>query len=106
MVVDNYKNKAAVATLTASDLRGISRYVLQRLLLPAQEYIATMTGKRQYLLVCKAEDSAYSVLKQLATTGVHRIWVVDSARRPIGLVTQQAVVRLVLHLTLGGMKKI
>lgn len=76
-----------VANLSASDLRGISESNLKLLTKPVLEFLKLMgNGKVAHPVVVSSRDTIESILYKVYTSKVHRVWVVDSAQRPIGVV--------------------
>jgi len=78
-----------VATISASDLRGISPEELaQQLGLDVISFLkARHSGKLRRPVTCRPSDSLYAVVDQLVSQALHRLWLVDDSNRPIGVVS-------------------
>jgi len=82
-----------IANLSASDVKGISSGHLpfSCLLLPIREFI-----QKAHLmppLKCTWDTSLYNVIQQLALFRVHRIWVVDSQDKAVGVITLSTLMK-------------
>jgi len=78
-------SKGTIAgTLSVSDLKQI-KDDLSPLLLSVGQYKA----KQETILdiVCTMDTTLRSVIEMLASTGVHRVWVVDENRKPISVIS-------------------
>jgi len=72
-----------VGNLSASDLRGLSHDLFTKIRLPVMEFIS----KQKEVLTCKPNWTLKSVVEKLAETGVHRLWIIDDNKKPIGVVS-------------------
>lgn len=78
-----------VANISASDLRGLSSATLPYLRLPALEFLKKMAeGKKPaHVLSCYSHELLSGVISKVVTANVHRVWVINAAQNPIGVVT-------------------
>jgi len=76
-----------IANFSVSDLRGLGPNELPHLLRPLIEFLSIFNVKSLYPLTCKPTDTLEYVMLKLAATNVHRLWVVDSQQRLIGVVS-------------------
>jgi len=116
-----------VANFSASDLCGLQNGNLKDLLLPVTEFLELQFLKQseepvyigdgqvkigatfksslspayqlrsQHPIVCTLEDTLEHVIMKVVATKVHRIWVVDKAMRPLGVVTIPNLLRQFLY---------
>jgi CBS domain-containing protein len=97
-VVD--ENGILIATLSASDLRGISNSSLSSVKLPVQQFLEVMQGgKPPHPVVCKSTSTLADVMLAVTTAKVHRVWVTDSKEQPIGVVTLTDIINTVLEIS-------
>jgi len=87
-----------VANLSASDIKGISGGELpfSALLLPIRQFIQKAHLKPP--LKCSWETSFFNIIQQLALFRVHRIWVVDTQDKPVGVVTLTTIMNFLKDL--------
>lgn len=84
-----------VANLSISDLRGLDLDRLGDLMLSIPAFL--LKTRKQSLLppiICRPHTTFETVVLKLASTRVHRIWNVDEAGRPIGVVSLTDVIKL------------
>jgi len=94
-VVD--RDNRIVATLSASDLRGMTNGYLKALLLPVMEFFQVMTGLQPSPpLTCTLDESLLLVMQRIMRASTRRCWVVDEYYRPIGLLSMGIIIRTVL----------
>lgn len=80
-----------VGTLSASDCRGLNSSNLADVLKPVLEYLKS----RGSLAVPVSSDDKATLLDvalKMSTAKVHRVWILNSAQQPIGVVTQSDVI--------------
>jgi len=83
-----------VANLSCSDLRGLSSDTIQYVRLPPLSFIQSMTGEKPSRpITCRVKDHLNLVIDQMVSANVHRVWITDSAEKPIGVVTLTDVLR-------------
>eukprot|EP00732_Lithocolla_globosa_P003813 Lithocolla_globosa_v1_NODE_3213_length_1731_cov_8.599045.p1 type:complete len:312 gc:universal NODE_3213_length_1731_cov_8.599045:690-1625(+) len=90
-----------VCQLSASDLRGISPETVTSLEGTVEEYL----GKRNDYAVfhkVKEEDSLESALELIFTHQLHRLFVVDKAMAPVGVLTLGDFIQLQFHANVRG----
>lgn len=86
-------NGRLVASLSASDLRGMTSENLATILLPALEFFPTMTGARAPPpLFCYAQDMLLDTSRKILKASTRRCWMVDQEGRPIGLVSMGKII--------------
>jgi CBS domain-containing protein len=86
-----------VASLSASDLRGMTSERLSTILLPVMEFFPAMTGARAPApLTCYAEDFLLDTIRKILKASTRRCWMVDREGRPIGLVSMGKIIYCVL----------
>ena len=86
-----------VGTLSVSDIQlGVGEF-LPLLNIPVKNILATFP--RRALVTCTASESLLTVMEKLVKAGVHRIFVIDGERKPIGVVTNTDILDTVLSLS-------
>jgi len=79
-----------VDNLSATDLRGVL-IDFRALLSPVHEFleksrnVAKITTRA--LITCELKSTLPEVLRQITQTGVHRVYVIDSQERPVGVLS-------------------
>jgi len=97
-IVDDRSGKL-VANLSASDLRGISYQTIAGVKLPVLDFLEMMTGKKvSKPIFCMPNDLLLDVLSKIILHNIHRVWVTDTERKPIGVVTLTDIINAVLRL--------
>jgi CBS domain-containing protein len=82
-----------LATLSVTDIMGITDATFDRLRRPVMDYLSEFTTTKTPV-TCLPTDSFELVLLRLAVSGLAQFWVVDERQHPIGLVGQSDVVQL------------
>lgn len=92
------EEKKLVSTLSASDLRGVSSEKLENLLSPVMDFLQIQLGEKPPVPVTVTSTSSLedAILKCL-TAKIHRVWVVNSAQEPIGVVSYSDMIKSVLY---------
>jgi CBS domain-containing protein len=86
-----------VATLSASDLRGLTHHKLKYILLPVMQFLPAMTGKRAEMpLTCRVGDNLLQTMKRIVRASTRRCWVVDDYYRPIGYLSMGTVINYII----------
>ncbi|KAJ3387487.1 hypothetical protein HDU84_000737 [Entophlyctis sp. JEL0112] len=86
-----------VSTLSASDLRGLSKDTLEFVHLKVQEFLDKMqgsSGKDTWSVT--ATDTLQDAVNLLVERNAHRLWALDEMLRPVGVVSQSDVIAAVL----------
>lgn len=91
-VVDN--DGKLIANLSMSDLRGLNSKTLVDLLLPINDFLSKRASEDEnYVcersvnpLTVKLTDTLDYAIYKIVATRVHRLWAVDSAGKPVGVV--------------------
>jgi len=79
-----------VTTLSSSDLRGLSEDNLKYIKLPVLEFLKAMRGGDERIVhpvTCSPRDTLEKIFPQVTAAKIHRVWVTNSAKEPIGVVT-------------------
>jgi CBS-domain-containing membrane protein len=78
--------------ISATDLKG-ALTDFKRLMLPVRDYLAAtralVLGKkrREGLLMCRGEEALPNLLRLIKEAGVHRVYLTDEQRKPVGVVS-------------------
>jgi len=81
------KDGVMLGTLSISDLKSLRRESVSSLLLPSSQYKDPTQGGIKPDVVCTLTDTLGDVITKLASSNVHRVWVLDDGRRPISCVS-------------------
>jgi len=86
---------ALILTISASDFRGIEISNFADILLPVGDFLAKSRGPAftPANVTCKATDSLHDVLAKLLANKVHRVWIVNAAYLPIGVITLTDIIK-------------
>jgi len=77
-----------IATLSVSDLRGITSDRINDLELPVISFLQTVhKGKSPHPVTCTPNSTLKEIMLQAIGAHVHRVWVVNSAQEPVGVVS-------------------
>jgi CBS domain-containing protein len=83
-----------VGNLSASDLRGLNSKSLSNLQLPAMQFLQAMTGEiPPHPVTCPIGAHLDEVVAKMTAAKIHRVWVTNSAQKPLGLITATDVLR-------------
>ncbi|KAJ3197964.1 hypothetical protein HDU82_001339 [Entophlyctis luteolus] len=85
-----------VSTLSASDLRGLSKDTLEFVHLKVQEFLDKMGSSGKDTWSVTATDTLQDAVNLLVERNAHRLWVLDEMLRPVGVVSQSDVIAAVL----------
>lgn len=92
-----------IANISASDLRGITSEALPQLLLNVEEFLRKRAGsdsesnnRLQHPVTCSSRATIGELLDSIVTAKVHRVWVVDSAQRPLRAITLEDILHALL----------
>jgi len=84
-----------VANFSVSDLRGISVGNLHKVMNETVEkFLQEMKKFAKVPVCCKEKDSFDSAMKLMFQHHIHRVYVVDSAGKPMGVISTSDVMRL------------
>jgi len=92
-VVDNHQK--LIDTLSDADLRGMNADKLKNLLLPIGEFKNAMGIKKMPNVACSPLTPIRDVLRTVAETGVHRVWVLENDI-PVNVVSLTNILNLFL----------
>jgi len=91
-ITDN--NNKLIGNLSASDLRGITTRRLKKVVEPVTEFLETMHGALRDPITITFNDTLETAMFRLVDQCVHRLWVVDDNKKPIGCVSLTDVIRI------------
>jgi CBS domain-containing protein len=92
-VVDG--NGALLANLSVTDLKGLSQENFPSLLDPVLEFIDKQVKYKKIPPITVTPDTTFeTVVLKIAATGVHRLWIMDKDKKPVGLVSLTDVMNL------------
>jgi len=82
-----------ITTLSESDVRPLCNTNFKKIVLPISEFLREFhDGKLTHPVTCGPTDILLDVAIRAVAAKVHRVWVVDSAERPIGVVTMSDII--------------
>lgn len=82
-----------LGTISASDLKGVTQENFITLGMPVADFLKAR--HKEGALSCFREATLGQVVDVIARTGVHRVFAVDAANKPIGLVSLTDILRLI-----------
>jgi len=91
-IVDN--NNRLVGNLSASDLRGITTKRIKKVVQPVTEFLETMHGALREPITITLNDTLDTTMSRFVYEGVHRLWIVDEKKKPVGCVSLTDVFRI------------
>jgi len=82
-----------VGVFSCSDIKGISAETLHRMNLPVLQFIEAMTGQKPAVPIAYNSKSQLSqIIPHMLAAKVHRVFLVDSALVPTGVVTMTDII--------------
>jgi len=95
-VVDEQGN--LVTNLSSSDLRGISTDSLSIVNLPVLEFLKKIqkTDNPFHPITAKTNNNLRDLMPLVSISKVHRVWIVNSAMKPIGIITLTDMIRILV----------
>lgn len=79
--------------------RGLKEFVKKprrsSLLLPMCEFLAEVSKPTEPVVVCRKEDTVVTVMKLMAEKNVHRVYVVDEANKPVGIIALTDIMKYI-----------
>ena len=82
-----------VATLSASDLRGLRSFQLKSILLSSIQFLLLFRGPAaRRCVTCTENDTLFDIITKFIIFKVHRIWVVDANYHPVGVISLSDVI--------------
>jgi len=87
-------NGNLVGTLSASDLRGLTRRRLQKVVAPVKQFLESMHGSIRDPLTTTLDSTLDQALSLIVTEGVHRLWIVDAQKEVIGILSLTDIIKL------------
>lgn len=97
IVVVDANTGVAVSNLSAADLRGLKPSTLKMLLKPVLEFLDDMNnglGRKRRLIAIKPTSTLATAMLQVLVGRVHRVWVLNDEKRPVGVVTLSDILRI------------
>jgi len=92
------KEGMLVTTLSPSDLKGMTKDKLHTLMLPVTTFLRVMSGKCPAKPVtCGTKTRLRDVAMSALTAKVHRVWAVNSAQEPLGVVSFSDIIGAILQ---------
>jgi len=92
------KQGELLANLSASDIRGISHDNFGCLLKPIFDFVRNRKEKVKAPVTCKLDSTLETVIMKLSIFRIHRLWIVDDADRPIGVLSLTDIMKLLASL--------
>jgi len=92
-IVDD--NDKLVGTLSSSDVRGLKLDQLPNVLEPVLEFLRKQYPHPRISVTVTAQAGLKEVMEKFLAGKVHRVWVIDSTNRPIGVVTMTDVLKVI-----------
>jgi len=88
-----------IGTLSSSDLRGMNATKLQYILKSPLDFLKAMTAqsKLSVSITCNPSNTLEEVLVKAVTARVHRVWIVDSAQKPVGVVSLSDIIASIVE---------
>lgn len=91
-------NKMIMTQISVTDLKGLRPDNFNALLLPCSEYIDVVSPQKQ-APVCATPNTTFGeLLDKFAGNNLHRVWVTDSNREIMGVVSLEDLIKLVRDL--------
>jgi len=94
-VVDS--NGVLVSILSVSDLKGLKDFHFRSLLLPVIDFLAEVRKDQKkpidYVVSCGMNSTLKQVIHIMLKEQVHRVFIIDENRRPLGVVSQSDIIR-------------
>jgi len=91
------KDHHIVATLSSSDLKGITADNLRKLNYPVLDFIQEMTGKKASVPVtCTPKSCLSEIIPTILAAKVHRVFIIDSAWNSLGVISMTDIISQVL----------
>jgi 5'-AMP-activated protein kinase regulatory gamma subunit len=87
---------ALVAQLSASDLRGLYEEHFPHLLHSVARFLKEHSPHSFELKTCTLKSTFEEVVRTLVESRIHRLWITDDHRRPVGSVSVSDIVHLVV----------
>lgn len=92
-------NGQLAGNFSAADLRGLYSDHLPDLAKPVKDYLEQYHPESFNCVTARPETQLKDVVKDLAESHLHRVWVIDGDNKPIGVVSLRDVIDVVLSTT-------
>ena len=91
------ENGKLLATLSNSHLRGLTPDNIENLKLPVLEFLSKISNGKSngHPVVATTNTTFEQVLDKIVSHHLHRIWLVDQADKPIGVITLSDLLSMV-----------
>jgi len=77
-----------IATITVTDLKGISNENIGNINLPVLEFLQKTNGAKAAVpITCRWTDNLEDILPKMTLAKIHRVWITNAAQQPIGVVS-------------------
>jgi len=77
-----------IATITTSDLKGISNENIGNTMLPVLEFLQKTNGEKAAVpITCRWTDNLETILPKMTVANIHRVWITNAAQQPVGVVS-------------------
>jgi len=94
-VVDN--EGKLIANLSASDVRGATGETLSSVQLPVLEFLEKMHNKKPAVpFSFHVKSHLREIIPAMCIAKIHRVWIVDSAQKPLSVVSMTDVIRSII----------
>jgi len=93
------RHNKILTNFSASDLLGLTEDKFPYLLLPVFEFLNKMKGFHAPPITCRNEDTLETLLYKMVFYGVHRIYVVDTQNKPVGVISLTDVMKFLSKIT-------
>eukprot|EP01087_Luapelamoeba_hula_P019179 TRINITY_DN6324_c0_g1_i1.p1 TRINITY_DN6324_c0_g1~~TRINITY_DN6324_c0_g1_i1.p1 ORF type:complete len:257 (-),score=32.51 TRINITY_DN6324_c0_g1_i1:65-835(-) len=82
--------------ISCADLRGLTLEHFARLQSSVLDFVKEQSHQKQ-LYTCAKNNTLWEAITELAVSHVHRLWIVDEANKPIGLVSLTDIMKAILR---------
>jgi 5'-AMP-activated protein kinase regulatory gamma subunit len=91
------ENSVLIGNLSASDLRGLTARRLRKVVAPVKEFLAIQYGTMRDPLTTTLNSTLDQAMQVIGNDRVHRLWIVDEKKAPIGVFSLTDVLKLFTH---------
>jgi len=96
VAVVNPSNGNLLANLSVTDIRGLAEHRFQTLLHPIHQFFLASKGTIVPPVTCTLNTDFSTVIRKMVYFRIHRIWITDLAGKPIGVVSQKDIMRVLI----------
>jgi len=94
VAVVNPANGVLLANLSVADIRGLSENKFQTLLGPIHHFFLASKGTIVPPVTCSLNTDFGSVVRKIVYFRIHRVWITDTAGKPIGVISLTDVMKV------------